>query len=262
MNSNDINGHKLWAYIHNELDDAGRLHVEKAIENEPGFRKRLNSMEELDRQMRKLMPAAEQSEQALEEAVLKAWEEATRSVREEPTMQYAWARIRERLTGRLVPPPVIHVAFAAAACLLLVVGGYNYSQGPLGWSEAQIAAGPSFRGSDASAAPLDNREAIERGTVNLHNSIIAHYEATGPKRAVWERLLGRQTWICSANVQPLPQGKLLVQVVAVRAKGKVPAREWSQYFGNAEEFSRQTDAWAAEITRGLVELQSSGNPAE
>ena len=256
VNSNDMNGHKLWSYVHNQLSQADRLAVDQAVASDPELRKQLTRMKELDQQMRKLLPIAGQSDQAFEDRVLKAWENASQPV---PERANAWTRIMEWLMPQQRPAAAFRLALAGAACLLLLVAGYNYLQGPLGWSKTVITAAPSYRGGETNSTPFHDLAALDQETAGLRHSLRSHYEMASPQRHVWQQLLGRKAWILSATIQLLPQDKLLVQVAASRTKGGKPVQEWSRYFSNAKEFSRQMDAWATEISEALVELHSKGN---
>lgn len=252
MNAGDIDGHRLWAYIHGELDSESRQGLDRALAGDPGLRQRLTSLQDIDRQMRKLMPLAGQSEEALEQAVLKAWEEATRPIREEPSLAVVWAGIRRRVAARPAAPRVVRLVLAAAACLVLLVGTRNFMQGPVEWSETQIALGPSFRGADGKPAAVPHREKLEQGAVILRNGIVTRYESAAPERSLSDKLLGRKTWELAARIEPLPPGKVLVEIVAAPRAGGRPEREWSRVFANADAFAGEAAMWATEIAEMLA----------
>jgi hypothetical protein len=130
---------------------------------------------------------------------------------------------------------------ALAAGLLIVVGLHAYyPAAALEWAPPQFV-GPAVRGGEA-PPPYYTSAQMKMFQAALQKAVAERWAAHSDRRGQWR--LG-------ARFQELANGNFSVQVVAMRAGGGAPAREWARYFQGRQAFREQVDDFAGTIVAEL-----------
>ncbi len=246
---------KTWAYVHGEISDAERTEMERALPSDPELRREVEEVRRMDRQMRALMPLTELTDEKLADEILARIDAApARPARAETPSFLEWlGGWADRL---LMPQPVLRLAMAAAAVLILV-GGFNLMQGPVGWTQPEILV-PSYRGAVTlpPGVTIHREDELRSCADELGGKIEEKYEAQAPRRGLKDRLFGRRDWRLRIRVQVLPTGKLHVAVSPAAPAPGAPGLEWTQVYADSAEFRKGIDELSARVAGELATQRS------
>ena len=241
----------LWAYLHGELDDAGRKALEQNLLSDPELRRQLDSARSLDRLLRSVMPAQdarEGADEAVAERALAAWERdsaASRLKVSEAPGQFS-ARSSERTT--FSRRSYFAVGLAAAAVLALALSPVMLAPRGLSWADPEFAP-LTYRG--AGVQPGDRR-AGEALAQRCQEALKAAFQ-----RALAERGLTPPPGLSvSLRLQEMREGAFSVCVQARVRRGK-SLGEWSGDYSNLSAFLDQADASAARMAEAIVQFSGA-----
>jgi hypothetical protein len=242
----------LWAYLHGELDDAGRAAVEAELLRDPDVRGRCQDARSLDRLLRAVLPAlgsGGEAAEALAEQALTAWERDSDASRKAgpaapgdlPARSKTWLLFRRQ--------SFLAVGLAAAAVLLLAVSSALLAPRGMRWAE------PAY-------APL-----VLRGTGVPEAGRGVHAEnarrCQEALKAALERALARRRvtpppgLVLSLRLQELKEGAFSVCLQARLRQGGTVG-EWSGDYSGLAVFLDQAEASAARVAEAIVDFSGAG----
>jgi anti-sigma factor RsiW len=227
---------RLWAYVHGELPPDDRQRLEDDLAASPALRAEVAELRAFDRLLRRSLAQPAVTDEELGGRILEAWE----------------ADQRPANAGRRVIPffrsAPFRLGLALAACLGILLGGYQL-QAPqhLRWAPLTIAA-PAYRGAPAApAVPAYPAARLEALAAALRREVNAAYRAQ-PRPATGARV----RWTLQIEFQELFAGALAVRVHGETSSGVSARRDWSAEFGDENEFRKRLSAWSRELAEGLA----------
>jgi hypothetical protein len=244
----------IWAYLHGELDEAGRHALEQGLSTDAGLRAQLERARRLDLLVREALPrlvgadGQADADAALAEEALAAWEREQPAAAT-PVPNPAPARWPRAYRFSQFRRPALGIAgLAAAALLILAVSPAWMAPRGLRW-ETPTFVPLAYRGAvEPAGAPALDPGAAQRCQQAL---VAALARATASRGQTLPSGLA-----LSLRLQELRNGAFSVCVQARLRSGRAVG-EWSGDFSCMEAFTGQVDSSAAAMAEELDMLSGA-----
>ena len=259
-NNSSVAMSKLWAYVHKQLSEEESSKMRGLIESDEELRREFKAIQETDRLFRSVSSRMNQTEDALDERVLQAWE----ALHAQDSGM--------KMEGEIIPfvPPVavqmrskswwrqgrlyLRAAAGIAACFMVAFGLRNYYSSPLEWEQGQVQT-LQYRGAEGVASVYSKGE-MELLSRQLRETIMKGYKTEfggGMKRSFLRK---NTSWILVTKLQELPARSLYVQVEAYDSSHRTLAREWSTRYMDSQSFSSEMEGFGYQVAKDLISLNT------
>ena len=238
----------IWAYLHGELSDEGRLSFEKEMALDPSLRSRCEEARQLNLLLASALPSLEPYDvaiDALADQALAAWE-SEQAAASTPVSGPSRALPSPSRWAWVFRRPAMGVTgLAAAAALVLAVTPVLRTPRGVSWSEP-VFAPLALRG--PGAQPQPGRHGMAAGSAKrCQEALVAAVARTAAARGV----ALPAGLVFSLRMQELREGAFSVFVQARLRDGRA-AGEWSGDYSGLETFLSQADASAARMVETLA----------
>lgn len=218
----------LWRYVHDQLPAKERQSLRRRLQADPAAAARARELAQLDRELRRALSCPEETDEALADRALTAWEKDTANG-----------------GARLFARPIL-VALAAAACLVALCLPLLPARAAQ-WRPPEFQ--PLITRGPAAATPGAARPTAETAA-RCQQGLRRVITEACPSRALPRGL------VMALHLQELPHGAFAVRVQARDRRGTTVGEWWGDYT-SLSAFERQLPASAAHIAQTLA-IRPSG----